>query len=204
MFSRTPSKQIFAPSGLEALRAGRPKLRQSTDQSWAEPRPQINTDESLPNNLTADFRRFSHIRIRTFHRRDAERQTHSARRKALTDNRSTDDRNTEGSEQKDAMRRSLILTQYSVLSTRNSVLSALCALRHALSDLASAVIHSLSAIICVNQRLIVPNPLRLAHFPWRAHIFAPLRISDAQFHISYLRFTICNALCWSLRESSFS
>ncbi len=38
----------------------------------AEPRPQINTDESLSNNLTADYRRFSQIRIRTFHRRDAE------------------------------------------------------------------------------------------------------------------------------------
>ena len=61
ILNRTSSIKIFAP-----------KLRQRTDQPLAEPRPQINTDESLSNNLTADYRRFSQIRIRTFHRRDAE------------------------------------------------------------------------------------------------------------------------------------
>ncbi len=63
------------------------------------------------------------------------------------------------------MCRSLILTQYSVLSTRISVLSALCALRYALSDLASAVIFLkgfLSVSICVSLRLIAFDALRSA------------------------------------------
>jgi hypothetical protein len=38
MFNRTTSRKIFAPSGLEALRAGKPRLRQRTDQPLAEPR----------------------------------------------------------------------------------------------------------------------------------------------------------------------
>jgi len=41
-------------------------------------------------------------------------------------------------------------------------------------------------------------------YTWRAHVFAPLRISDAKYQISYLRFAICNALRWSLRGVSFS
>ncbi len=64
MFNRMTSTKFFAPSGLEALRAGRPKLRQRTDQPLAEPRRR--------ELLTADTRRFTQIRIRRFHRRDAE------------------------------------------------------------------------------------------------------------------------------------
>ena len=36
MFNRMTSTKFFAPSGLEALRAGRPRLRQRTDQRLAE------------------------------------------------------------------------------------------------------------------------------------------------------------------------
>jgi len=58
------STKFFAPSGLEALWAGRPKLYQRMDQPLAEPRRR--------ELLTADPRRFTQIRIRRFHRRDAE------------------------------------------------------------------------------------------------------------------------------------
>jgi hypothetical protein len=53
MFNRTTSANFFTP-----------RHRQRTDQPLAEP--------SSQRVLTADFRRYSQIRIRTFHRRDAE------------------------------------------------------------------------------------------------------------------------------------
>ncbi len=53
MFNRRTSTEFFAP-----------KLHQRTDQPLAE--------LSRQRILTADFRRYSQIRIRTFHRRDAE------------------------------------------------------------------------------------------------------------------------------------
>jgi len=74
MFNRITSIKSLAPSGLEALRAGRPKLRQRTDQPQPKAdRPQVDLAEPrLKELLTADSRRFAQIKIRRFHRRDAE------------------------------------------------------------------------------------------------------------------------------------
>jgi len=74
MFNRITSIKSLAPSGLKALRAGRPKLRQRTDQPQPKAdRPQVDLAEPrLKELLTADSRRFAQIKIRRFHRRDAE------------------------------------------------------------------------------------------------------------------------------------
>ncbi len=150
MFNRTSSIKIFAP-----------KLPQRTDQpqpkadrpqvDLAEPRPQINTDESLSNNLTADFRRFSQIRNRTFHRRDAE----YAKGRIFAQSGDDD------------WAKQFCLNADKFLFVVQTKKAVFCA---------SAVIHSSSAIICVNRRLIAPNPLSLAHFPWRA-----LRLCESHF-----------------------
>jgi len=68
----------------------------------------MEADKDFIKNLTAETQ-------------SAGRKEHSAWRKALTDNRSTDDRKTVGSEQTDVMRRALILTQHSELSPERAM-----------------------------------------------------------------------------------
>ncbi len=136
------STKIFTPR-LRRVRRRTDQPRAETDQPLAEPRPQINTDESLSNNLTVDFRRFPQIRIRTFHRRDAEygkgrffaQSGDNDWAKAYSSNLSN------------------VFVCRRLPTNKKLILCALCA---------SAVIHSLSAIICVNQRLIAPNALPYA------------------------------------------
>jgi len=129
MFSKSTSIKIFVP-----------RRRQRTDQPLAEPRPQISTDESLSNNLTADFRRFPQIRIRTFHRRDAE----YAKGRNFAQLGDDDWAKTYSSNL------SNVFVCRSLPTNKNLILCALCA---------SAVNHSSSEIICVNRRLIAPNAL---------------------------------------------
>jgi len=58
-FSRPPGCRPYGPEGQDSAR-----VHQRTDQHLAEPR--------LQRILTVDFHRLSQIRVRTFHRRDAE------------------------------------------------------------------------------------------------------------------------------------
>jgi len=125
--------------------------------------------------LTADQRRWTQIKtLQEFHRRDAEVRIFA---------QSGDD-----DWAKDLVFRKAIFLF--VVVSRQTKRNSLRPLR--------LCGESLSALIGVNLRLIIPSALLPAVFPWCPHVFAPLRISDAKFQISYLGFEICHLQCASL------
>ncbi len=137
MFNRITSIKSLAPSGLEALRAGRPKLRQRTDQPQPKAdRPQVDLAEPRRKELlTADSRRFPQIRIRTFHRRDAEYAEGRIIAQSGDDDWAKDL----------VFKRAMFLFVVVSRQTKNKILCALCA---------SAVNKFFSARIGENRRLI--------------------------------------------------
>jgi len=137
MFNRTASPKIFVPS-----RQARKEL-----------------DESLPNNLTADFRRLSQVRIRTLHCRDAE----YAEEIPFAQSGDDDWAKTFSSDL------SNVFVCRRLLTNKNLILCALCPSTssgsRAQSRDASAVIFIkgfLSLSICVNLRLVAFDALRFA------------------------------------------
>ncbi len=114
---------------------------------------------NLFKNLTADFRRLSQIRIRTFHRRDAEYA------EEIPFAQSGDDDWAKSY----SSNLSNVFVCRRLPTNKNLILCALCA---------SAVIFLkgfLSVSICVNRRLIAPNSLRYALSAFPLAPFAPLR-----------------------------
>ncbi len=121
-----------------------------------------------PKNLTADFRRLSQIRIRTFHRRDAE----YAEEIPFAQSGEDDWAKTFSSNLKN------VFVCRRLPTNKNLILCALCV---------SAVNKSSSALVCVNLRLICL--VLSAVFPWRLLRLCPsislgvLRFSKDASHL---------------------